>query len=128
MRCFTLNLNNMANEFKPNVGGQVSKKEAMEWIEKYDKEMRKDKAADTRSMFYGRDMLLKILSQEGCTGITFFFALKHSEHFKKETLQLILVPTREDGTHIWPDDETRLASGDAAGAYDIGLGCPPYCG
>ena len=37
--------------FKPNVGGKVSKKEAMEWIEKYDKEMRKDKSKDTKINF-----------------------------------------------------------------------------
>ena len=117
----------MANEFKSNVGGKVSKKEAMEWIEKYDNEMRKDKAADTRSIFYGRDVLLRILSEEGCTGITFFLALKLKEDVKKETVHLVLVPTKEDGTYIWPDDDTRAASGDGAGAFDVGSFCPPYC-
>ncbi len=74
----------------------------MSWIEKYDKEMRKDKAKDTKSIFYGRDALLKILSEDGCTGITFFLALKNNEAVKKDTVQLVLVPTREDGSLIWP--------------------------
>ncbi len=94
----------MAKKFKPNVGEKISKKEAMEWIEKYDKEMRKDKSKDTKSIFYGRDMLLRILSEEGSAGITCFFALRYNEDVKKETLQLVLVPTREDGTHIWSED------------------------
>ena len=94
----------MAKKFKPNVGEKISKKEAMEWIEKYDKEMRKDKLKDTKSIFYGRDMLLRILSEEGSAGITCFFALRYNEDVKKETLQLVLVPTREDGTHIWAED------------------------
>lgn len=115
----------MANEFKSNVGGKISKKEAMEWINKYDNEMRKDKDKDTRSIFYGRDILLRILSEEGAAGITFFLGLKYSEAVKKETIQLVLVPTREDGTFIWPDD-TANGGGDVI-AFDGGYGCPPYC-
>jgi hypothetical protein len=124
----------MAKKFKPNVGGRISKKQAMEWIEKYDKEMRKDKLKDTKSIFYGRDMLLRILSQEGSAGITLFFALRYNEDVKKETLHLVLVPTREDGTHIWPEDvepakakaKSVIATGGAV-AFDGGLQCPPYC-
>lgn len=117
----------MANEFKSNVGGKISKKEAMEWIEKYDKEMRKDKLKDTKSIFYGRDVLLRILSEDGSSGITFFFGLKYNEAVKKDTVQLVLVPTREDGTHIWPEDDASAQAGGGAVAFDLGLDCPPYC-
>ena len=106
----------------------------MEWIEKYDKEMRKDKLKDTRSIFYGRDMLLRILSEEGSAGITCFFALRYNEAVKKETVQLVLVPTREDGTHIWAEDAGPAkvkaigkGGGGGAVAFDGGLQCPPYC-
>ena len=116
----------MANEFKPNVGGKVSKKEAMEWIEKYDKEI-KDKSKDTKSIFYGRDVLLKILSIEGSAGITFFLGLKYNEAVGKDTVQLVLVPTREDGTLIWADDNSAAKVGDGMVAFDGGYGCPPYC-
>ncbi len=116
----------MANEFKANVGGKVSKKEAMEWIEKYDREMRKDKSKDTKSVFYGRDILLRILSEEGSAGITFFLGLKYNEAVKKETVHLVLIPTREDGTFIWPEDGLARG-GDSGAAFDVGLPCPPYC-
>ena len=119
----------MANEFKPNVGSTVSKKEAMEWMDKYDQEMRKDKSKDTRSIFYGREMLEKILNDKSVAGITFCFALKYNDAVKKETLQLVLVPTREDGTFVW-GDESEAAKGGGGGvvAYDGGVHCPPYCG
>lgn len=116
----------MANEFKPNVGGKVSKKEAMEWIEKYDKEMRKDKSKDIKSIFYGRDVLLRILSEDGSAGITFFLGLKYNEALKTDAIQLVLVPTREDGTFIWSEDDAAKDGGGAV-AFDGGLGCPPYC-
>ncbi len=118
----------MANDFKPNVGGKVSKKEAMEWIEKYENEIRKDKARDTRSLFYGRDVLTKILSIEGSAGITFFLGLKHNEAVGKDTVQLVLVPTAEDGTLIWADDDAASKVGDGVVAFDGGYPCPPYCG
>ena len=107
----------MANEFKPTVGVKVSKVEATAWIDKYDQVMRKDKATDTKSLFYGRDALLKMLSEEGTSGITFFLALK-ADDSGKDIVQLVLVPTTEDGNLIWNDDNT---------AYDTGTPCPPYC-
>jgi hypothetical protein len=116
----------MTNQFKANVGGKVSKKEAMEWIEKYDKEIRKDKSKDTKSVFFGRELLLRILSEEGSAGITFFFALKYNESVKKETVQLVLVPTRDDGTFIWSEETSAKGVGGGS-AFDFGLPCPPYC-
>lgn len=118
----------MAKKFTPNSGTKVTKKEAMSWIDKYDKEMRKDKKKDTKSIFFGRDALLKMLSEDGSSGITFFLALRYDEIFKKETVHLVLVPTRENGELIWPED-SRLAksAGGTAAAYDSGIPCPPYC-
>ena len=139
---FNQNRITMPNDFKPNVGKRVSKKEAMKWIEKYDQEMRKDKATDTKSIFYGRDVLLRILSKEGSAGITFFLAMKYNEYAKKDTVQLVLVPTREDGSLIWPKEEsetqakaltaaavesTASLEGTEGGAYDNSITCPPYC-
>jgi hypothetical protein len=118
----------MAKNFKPNVGTKVTKKQAKSWIEKYDKEMRKDKKTDTKSVFYGRDALLKLLSEDGSSGITFFFALRYNEAAKKDIVQLVLVPTKEDGELIWPEDATsKKIAGDRVAAYDEGLPCPPYC-
>lgn len=124
----------MAKKFKPDVGSKVSKKDAQDWIDKYDRERRKDKDHDTKSVFYGRDALLRLLAEDGSTGITFFFALKPDEETKKDRVQLVLVPTREDGTLIWDDSSAALKSSSASattttssGPVDNGLMCPPNC-
>ena len=117
----------MAKNFKSNVGTKVTKKEAKAWIEKYDKEMRKDKKTDTKSIFYGRDALLKMLSEDGSAGITFFLALKFNETVKKDIVQLVLVPTMEDGKLLWPDDTASAKVAGGAVVYDSGYPCPPYC-
>ncbi|MEO5977171.1 MAG: hypothetical protein ABIS36_16640 [Chryseolinea sp.] len=116
----------MAKKFNPTVGSRVTKKDALSWIDKYDNDMRPDKKKDTKSMFYGRDALLKLLAEEGSAGITFFLALKYNEVFKKDTVQLVLVSTTEDGTLLWGDDNAK-AGGGGAGTYDNNLPCPPYC-
>lgn len=119
----------MAKNFKPNVGTKVTKKEAQAWIDKYDKVMRKDKKTDTKSIFFGRDALLRMLSEDGSSGITFFLALRYNEAFKKDTVHLVLVPTKEGGELIWPDDAgtaKKIAAPEAV-AFDGGFPCPPYC-
>lgn len=113
----------MANEFKRTVGESVSKQDAESWIKKYDDEHRKDKGKDTRSVFYGRDLIEKILDQEGCTGISFFLASKHNDWAKKDQVQLVLVGTREDGQLLWGTEGKD--AGSTAG--DNGLTCPPVC-
>jgi hypothetical protein len=129
----TFNYNNsksqftMAKKFTPNSGTKVTKKEAMIWIDKYDKEMRKDKEKDTKSLFFGRDALLKMLSEDGSSGITFFLALRHDETLNKETVHLVLVSTTEDGELIWPEDSLEKSADGTAAAYDTGIPCPPYC-
>ena len=118
----------MAKIFKPTHGTRVTKKEAMEWIDKYDQEMRPDKEKDTKSVFYGRDALLKLLEDKDAAGITFFLALRYEEAVKKETVRLVLVSTTEDGKLLWGDETTAAkADGGAAGAYDGNFPCPPYC-
>jgi hypothetical protein len=114
----------MANEFKPGVGGPVPKVDAQKWIKKYDDEHRPDKTKDTKSIFFGRDILLKLLEQKDCAGISFFLAKKHSDYAGKETVNLVLVGTREDGTLIWPAEGKDGGSGTTA---DAGTLCPPYC-
>jgi len=112
----------MADEFKSHVGEIVSQTMAREWIDKYDRERRTDKVTDTKSVFYGRDVLLKILSRDGCAGISFFYALKPNEN-NKDTLNLVLVGTREDGTLMWSED----GKGGQYYAFEFGTPCPPYC-
>lgn len=123
----------MAKEFKPNVGRQIDAGEAQKWIDEYDRVMRKDKLVDTKAVFYGRDALLRMLSEEGTTGITFYLALKPTEADpNKKTVQLVLYPTYEDGTirataKSTGTDAAAMKVMDAANPYDKGLQCPPYC-
>lgn len=116
----------MANNFKPTIGESVPRKDAEQWINDYDREHRKDKDKDTRSVFYGKDILLKLLNQDGCTGISFFLASKHSEFAQKKTVQLVLVGRKEDGTLLWGTDGVGKDAGDP-GSVDNGLACPPTC-
>ena len=113
----------MANEFKKNVGGPISKKDAQKWIDKYDKERKKD----TKSVFFGKDVFDQIFADSRATGVSIFFARKIDD--KKEADDLILVPTAEDGTLLWTDNEASannlLDSGSST--YDNGYTCPPYC-
>lgn len=118
----------MPNQFEPSVGKEVTKSEAMAWIEKYDREMRKDKDSDTKSIFFGKDVLAKLLEGKSA-GITFFLGLRYSEDVKKEVVTLVMVPTSEDGTLLWKSTTTleKRADDGGYGAFDTGLPCPPYC-
>lgn len=113
----------MANDFKPNIGGKVLKKDADEWIKKYD-DAKPDKEKDTTSIFFGKDFLQEILRTEGASGISFFFAKKYSEYAGKDVVDLVLVPRKEDGTLLWPSSDGK--DGNNA-AYDSGKACPPTC-
>jgi hypothetical protein len=118
----------MPNPFKPSAGKEVTKAEAMAWIEKYDREVRKDKDADTRSVFFGKDVLSKLL-EGNSAGITFFLGIRYSEDVKKEVVNLVMVPTSEDGTLLWESLAAleKRADDPGYGAFDNGLPCPPYC-
>jgi hypothetical protein len=114
----------MANDFKPSIGGKVPKVDADKWIKEYDKK-RKDKDKDTKSVFFGKDVLQQIIDTPGAAGISFFFASKYSEWAKKDVDTLVLVPTKEDGTLIWPKDVSGK-DGEEMG-WDDGAICPPTC-
>lgn len=114
----------MADEFKPTVGNSISQAAAEAMIKKYDDQLRADKDKDTKSLFFGRDALLEILGEDAgeCAGISFFLAMKYSELFQKDVVDLVMIGTKADGTLVW---RATAASTDAA--YDNTLPCPPYC-
>ena len=114
----------MANEIKPNVGKQVSKADAQKWIDKYDKERKKD----TKSVFFGREAIEAVLALPGCSGISFFFSRKYDEGQKKDIDDLVMVGTAEDGTLLWTDNSPSASNdGGGSNAYDLSVVCPPYC-
>lgn len=125
----------MAKDFKPNVGKKTSKSTAEKWIKNFEKHFRKN-PEDTKSIFFGRDALLKMLAEDGSSGITFFLTYQPNPNFdNKETIQLVMVPTKEDGTLIWTSQDSNAATAADASAkaltkdmsYDDGALCPPYC-
>ena len=115
----------MASDFKPTVGDKVPKKECEEWIKKYDDE-KKDKAKDTTSVFFGKDFILEIIANHPeAAGLSFFFAKKYNPGVGKDTVDLVIVPRKEDGTLVWPKEDGK--DGGSAG-YDNSKPCPPACG
>jgi hypothetical protein len=115
----------MANNFNPHDGGKVSREDAEKWIKKFDDE-RKDKEKDTKSIFFGKDFLKQILETPDCAGISFFFVKKHSDFAGKETLNLVLVPRKADGTLLWATS-TDGKDGATDSGYNQGKICPPTC-
>jgi hypothetical protein len=115
----------MPNAFDPNVGGMISRPEAEQRIERYDTDERRDKNNDTRSVFFGKDFLQKIIDTDGASGISFFLAKKLDERSGKEKIDLIMVPTSPEGKLLWPE----YLAGDRSieGAYDRSTICPPDC-
>ncbi len=114
----------MANQFNRNVGKGVLKKDAQAWINTYQQAFPKD----TRSVFYGRDALEKILSNQEFTGISFFFCRKVNEPGAPYN-DLVLVGTYEDGSLAWDkgDSSGIQTMDDPDGGYNNGLLCPPNC-
>jgi hypothetical protein len=111
------------SDFNKNVGKPITKKEAEEWIEKFDKERKKD----TRSVFYGRDAIEAILSDSRASGISFFFVRKYDKARKQDIDDIVMVGTMEDGTLLWDAPSSDLNKGATSQAYDASYPCPPYC-
>jgi hypothetical protein len=114
----------MASIFNPKVGGKVSKEDAEKWIKKFDEE-RKDKKKDVESVFFGKDFLQDIINTPHAAGVSFFFVKKYSEYAGKDTLDLVMVPRKEDGTLLWPTSDDGKDGGYSG--YDNSVACPPYC-
>lgn len=114
----------MASVFKPNVGAQVPKSDALKWIDKFDKERKKD----TKSVFYGREAIEAILSDPTVAGISFFFCRKPG-HDGKDSDDILMVGRREDGTLTWNDlpPEASNKRGGGSQTFENGISCPPYC-
>jgi hypothetical protein len=121
----------MAGGFKPDIGKQIAKSEAIKWKDKYEKDRKKD----TESVFFGRDAILAILSS-GCAGISFIFVRKKKDESSGDETDknykddLVMVGTTEDGVLLWNDNPpTTSATSLTAGSntYDQSHTCPPYC-
>ncbi|HZY35842.1 MAG TPA: hypothetical protein VFE53_04295 [Mucilaginibacter sp.] len=110
----------METEKKPVItggeGGPIKLDEAASWTRNY----REKHPGETISQFFGRDILERILAQDGCLGIRFYYALDHAG--KKH---LVITGVVSDGNDQINEDHFEtdaaapaLAAGPATGAAD----------
>lgn len=114
-------------------GGPIKLDEAASWTKNY----REKHPGESISQFFGREILERILAQEDCLGIRFYYALDHSG--KKHLVITGVVCDGNDQINEGPHEAEAPAAGAAlaAGApvhkiYEIGdqsTPCPgsPNC-
>jgi hypothetical protein len=111
-------------EFKPDVGSQVLKTDAVKWRDDY----QRANPGKTKSVFYGRQAIEAILADTTLTGISFIFCKKKNDQ-GVEYDDLVMVGTKLDGTLVWnnnPPSQT-LSAGGGSSTYENSYPCPPYC-
>lgn len=94
--------------FNGTEGAPIKLSTASEWTSNY----RKDNPEGIKAHFFGRDILERILAQEGCMGIRIFYAIDDAG-----TQQLILVGA--------DSSENNQVAGIVA---DLSVPCPLQCG
>jgi len=99
-------------------GGPIKLDEAASWTKNY----REKHPGETISQFFGREILERILAQEDCLGIRFYYALDHQG--KKH---LVITGVVSDGNDQINEDQQDEASAAAPAAgtpahkiYEIG--------
>lgn len=97
-------------------GGRIDLATASQWALNY----RNDHPGETRSHYFGRQVLDQILAQSDCKGIRIYYA--KNDNNEKE---LLVVGVDGAGRSMFP-----VSSGIAPGDYsimDISFPCPPIC-
>ncbi|GAB5419153.1 MAG: hypothetical protein Crog4KO_06610 [Crocinitomicaceae bacterium] len=93
--------------FNGTEGGQITLAEGADLTSKY----RDENPGSTKGHFFGKDILKRILTQEGCMGIRMYYGI--DEDGKKE-----LVIVGADGNE---DDMLDIVA-------DLSMPCPSRCG
>ena len=97
--------------FNGTEGAPIELEQAAAWTANYRREAVADaNGTVAKAHFYGRDILKKLLDQEGCMGIRIYYALD-----EKGQKQLVLVGADADGNDI------------QGTVVDTGKICPPDC-
>lgn len=92
--------------FNGTEGGEISLAKASEMTSNY----RSQNPGETIAHFFGKDIIQRILSQEGCMGIRIYYGIDQDE-----TKQLILVGADEN-----QNDIIQLVA-------DLSFPCPQTC-
>jgi hypothetical protein len=106
----------MANRLNAKIGTEIPADQGKEWIKRY-----QDKNPDAvKAIFYGSEILGKILAQQDCVGIRIYNAIGDDgiENF-------VLVGAKENGNNIWPSASDDSTPDGIVG--DRGYPCPPAC-
>ena len=100
--------------FTGKEGGEIDHETAISWTKNH----RDKHPGEVISHFYGKEILQKLLAQEGCAGLRFYHAYDH--HGKK---QLVIVGTGHDGNDLIDKSAGHMMA-------DSAVSCPgdPKCG
>lgn len=95
--------------FNGSEGSPIDKNIAAEWTRNYREAM----PAGLQGHSFGREVLTKLLNQEGCMGIRFYYGLRDGG------VQLLLA--------VGADQEENDQLDPTHHVVDDGKNCPPYC-
>lgn len=103
--------------FNSEVGDPIDLETAKLWASNY----RGKNQGETRSHFFGLEIIQQILNESGCVGIRIYYAID-----EKGEKKLLLVGVDAEGKDILPT--TTLLEGDGNIIADFSYPCPTYCG
>ena len=109
--------------FTGKEGGPITRKTAKAWINNYQESesAREPEKTVIKAHFFGKEKILKLLSEEKCVGIRIYYGKD-----EKNTKQILLTGVKSDMNDILPDD-MNSASEDAPMILDASEPCPSYC-
>jgi hypothetical protein len=108
----------MTNTAVPNhtTGKPISLELARNWTKNYS-----EKNPDsTKAHFFGRNIIERILAEDGCAGIRMYYATD-----EKGESQLLLVGVDTEGNNLLPIDSKSIDEGNIVADYS--WPCPSYC-
>jgi len=103
-------------KFNGSEGKPISLEMAREWIKNYQKK----NPNSTKVHFFGRDIIERILGEDGCVGIRIYYASD-----EKGDGQLLLVGANSDGNNLLPKSEELTDNENIIADYS--WPCPSYC-
>ena len=109
--------------FTGKEGGPITRETAKAWINNYQESesAREPEKTVIKAHFFGKEKILKLLSEEKCVGIRIYYGMDENK-----TKQILLTGVTSDMNDILPDD-MNSASEDGPMILEFSEPCPPYC-
>jgi hypothetical protein len=102
--------------FNGSEGKPIPLADARKWSEAYQEK----NPGSTKAHFFGRDIIEKILSEDGCMGVRIYYAIDDSG-----SKQLLLVGADAEGNNLLPAESGPLGEGNIIA--DFSFPCPAFC-